>query len=201
MYSGPNKKTFMTFDVFKEIVDSKQDDFELQLEGGEPLLNPLLQLFIWYAWSTKRCKKIIITTNGKLLLDNLQSLVSLAGQIKTPIHVKMSINYCLLRDDPGLCKKARDIYLATEFLDFFSVSFNVRLRNEDNNVLEEIRKYKIEKQCSIYKLQRYGRLSNRSEYEKPIIVQNIDDWFLYSCDGKCFGKDLVTRSDHERFIE
>ena len=204
MYSGTHKKTFMSFDTFKDIIDincARGDDFELQLEGGEPLINPNLYLFMWYAWSTKQCKKIIITTNGKLLRNHLNRLVNFAGETKLPVQVKMSINYWLLAENPDLCKHARDIHLATEFLDYFSIRFNVRLRNDgDEQVMNEIRKYKIEDQCNIYNLQSYGKLSGNPEYESPIIVQNIDDWFIYSCDGEPFNKDLVARSKHEENV-
>jgi MoaA/NifB/PqqE/SkfB family radical SAM enzyme len=204
MYSGTHKKTFMPFDTFKDIIDgncARGDDFELQLEGGEPLINPNLYLFMWYAWSTKQCKKIIITTNGKLLRTHLNRLVNFAGETKLPVQVKMSINYWLLAENADLCKHARDIHLATEFLDYFSIRFNVRLRNDgDEQVMNEIRKYKIEDQCNIYNLQSYGKLSGNPEYESPIIVQNIDDWFIYSCDGQPFNKDLVARSKHEETV-
>jgi molybdenum cofactor biosynthesis enzyme MoaA len=46
MYSGTNKNTFLSFERFKEIIDARNDDFELQLEGGEPLLNQNLYLFM-----------------------------------------------------------------------------------------------------------------------------------------------------------
>ena len=72
MYSGKEKNTFMGFENFKEIIDRHSDDFELQLEGGEPLLHPFMFLLLWYAYSTGRCKKIIILTNGKLVEDYLE---------------------------------------------------------------------------------------------------------------------------------
>ena len=53
---------------------------------------------------------------------------------------------------------------------------------------------------NIFYLQSYGRYENETEYSKPIIVQNIDDWFVYACDGKCFGKDLIARSNHEKEV-
>ena len=33
--------------------------------------------------------------------------------------------------------------------------------------------------------------------DKPVIVQNIDKWFVYASDGTCFGQDLIARSDYE----
>ena len=37
--------------------------------------------------------------------------------------------------------------------------------------------------------------------DKPVIVQNIDDWFIYACDGKCFNKDLIARSNYEKELK
>lgn len=51
---------------------------------------------------------------------------------------------------------------------------------------------------NIFYLQSYGKYENEKGYSKPVIVQNIDDWFIYACDGTCFGKDLVARSDYEK---
>jgi molybdenum cofactor biosynthesis enzyme MoaA len=68
MFSSSKKNTFMSFETFKNIIDNYSDDFELQLEGGEPLLHPDLYLFLEYARNSGRCKKVIITTNGILLM-------------------------------------------------------------------------------------------------------------------------------------
>ena len=46
MYSDPSKNTFMTFDIFRSIIDDCKTDFELQLEGGEPLLHKDINEFI-----------------------------------------------------------------------------------------------------------------------------------------------------------
>ena len=127
----------MTFDAFKRIVDETDGSFELQLEGGEPLLNKNLFLFLEYAVSTNRCKKIILLTNGILLEEHMNRLI-----------------------------------------DFSSW----------NQILLE---------SNVFYLQSYGKLKDSEEYEKPIIVQNIEDWSLYASDGKCFGQDLIARSEYE----
>lgn len=198
MYSSPNKNTYMTFDTYKKIIDSHNDNFELQLEGGEPFLHPNLYLFIYYAISTNKCKKVTISTNGKLLKSNLNRLIDLANLKDIEIVIKPSINYWLINKNTKLIKEYRDIYLATEFIDNFKIIFNVRLRNNiDEWIVDELNKNKIKDFCNIFYLQSYGRLTNNNEYSKPIIYQNIDDWFIYSSDGTCFKKDLIARSDYE----
>ena len=197
MYSGKEKNTFMDFNVFKYIIDGKDDDFELQLEGGEPLLHPFMFLFMWYAHSTGRCKKIIILTNGKLISDYLEEIISFMDRARIQIEIKMSINYWLYSENPHIFKQARDLHCATEFVDGISVKFNVRMRHRDEWIIDLLKENKIYKQSNVFYLQSYGRMTG-TDYEKPVIVQNIDDWFVYSCDGKCFGKDLIARSEYEK---
>ena len=197
MYSGKEKNTFMDFNVFKYIIDGKDDDFELQLEGGEPLLHPFMFLFMWYAHSTGRCKKIIILTNWKLISDYLEEIISFMDRARIQIEIKMSINYWLYSENPHIFKQARDLHCATEFVDGISVKFNVRMRHRDEWIIDLLKENKIYKQSNVFYLQSYGRMTG-TDYEKPVIVQNIDDWFVYSCDGKCFGKDLIARSEYEK---
>ena len=198
MYSDSSKKTYMSFDKLKEIIDSHSKDFELQLEGGEPLMHPDLYLFMEYARSTGRLKKIIINTNGILLDEHLERLVAFHKYYSISISLKISINYWLYKLDSTIFEKGRDIYLATEYIDRFEVLFNVRLRHEDEKIVELLKENQIYDYSNVFYLQRYGRFENEMDYELPVIVQNIGDWFIYSCDGVCFDKDLIKRSKHEK---
>lgn len=200
MWSDSSKKTFMNFYTFKKIIDSKDEKFELQLEGGEPLLHKDIYLFMEYARSTGRCTKIIILTNGFLLDEHLSRLVSFHKYYKIPILIKMSFNYWLYNIDNGLLDKALDYYLSTEFIDGFEFKLNVRLRHNDEWVRDLIKEKNLEEISNIFYLQSYGKYEKEEKYDKPIIVQNIDDWFVYACDGKCFNKDLIARSNYERDI-
>ena len=170
MWSDSSKHTFMDFDTFKKIIDEKKEKFELQLEGGEPLLHKDMYLFMEYAKSTGRCVKIIILTNGILLDKHLKRLVEFHKNYQIPILIKISANYWLYKMDPLSLDKLKDYYLATKYIDGIEIKLNVRLRHEDE----------------------------KTEYDKPVIVQNIDDWFIYACDGTCFNKDLIARSNYEK---
>ena len=46
MYSSTENSKYMDFDTFRGIVDKYDSEFELQLEGGEPLVHPNIYLFI-----------------------------------------------------------------------------------------------------------------------------------------------------------
>lgn len=199
MYSQPSKETFLHFNRFKEIIDTTPGLFELQLEGGEPFLNTDFYLFIEYARSTNRCIKIIISTNGIILNRHIQRLSDFHNFSNIPILIKVSINYYLYNLNNNIFKKCRDLYLSTEFIDGFDIRFNVRLRKEDNWIVDKLKDFKIFDQSNIYELQNYGRMKDDS-YKKPFIVQNIDEWCLYASDGKSFGHDLIDRSEYEKTL-
>jgi molybdenum cofactor biosynthesis enzyme MoaA len=201
MYSDPNKSIFLNFDKFKEIIDSKNDYYELQLEGGEPFLHQHFYLFLEYAYYTKKCSKIIISTNGIILNDHLQKLINFHSSSNIPIVIKRSINYHLYNLDNNIFRKCRDLYIATEFIEGFDIKFNVRIEKDDTFIIEKLKEFKIFEQSNIYNFQKYGRLSDDKKYSEPFICQNIDDWFIYACDGTCFGKDLISRSKYEKILK
>ena len=188
----------MVFDTFKHIVDETEENFELQLEGGEPLLHKNLFLFLEYAVSTNRCTKIILLTNGILLEEHINRLIDFSSWNQILLEIKVSINYFLIEKNENHIKKMADLAFATKYIPSIDMVFNVRKRNEkDEDIETELKHYGILEQSNVFYLQSYGKLKDSEEYEKPIIVQNIEDWSLYASDGKCFGQDLIARSEHE----
>ena len=188
----------MSFDTFKHIVDETEENFELQLEGGEPLLHKNLFLFLEYAVSTNRCTKIILLTNGILLEEHINRLIDFSSWNQILLEIKVSINYFLIEKNENHIKKMADLAFATKYIPSIDMVFNVRKRNEkDEDIETELKHYGILEQSNVFYLQSYGKLKDSEEYEKPIIVQNIEDWSLYASDGKCFGQDLIARSEYE----
>ncbi len=207
MYSTPQKNTFMNFDTFRNIIDSCKDKFELQLEGGEPLIHPTLFLFIEYAISTKRCMKVIILSNGIILDDNyLKRFCHIANWYGILFEFKLSINEHL---EQVFNKKGNNIYLfashlafTTKYMEFVSITFNVRTTHTNRVSIEQnIKKYGLESHSNIFYLQSYGKLKENDEYEKPTIVQNINNWRIYASNGECFDQDLIARSERENELE
>lgn len=196
MYSGTDKNRFMSFEIFKKIIDSCDEKFELQLEGGEPLLHNDLFLFIEYAIHTQRCKKIIILTNGILIETYIKRLIDIANWNKIMIELKISINYWLLGLDNNFLFKMNKLVFATRFIENINILFNVRKRQNDDWIDEELKKYQLYDKSNIFYFQSYGKLKD-SKYEKPVIVQNIENWKVYASDGTCFGQDLIARSEYE----
>lgn len=201
MYSGTDKNTFMDFYTFKEIIDSTNDIFELQLEGGEPLLHPALYLFIEYAIYTGRCKKVLILTNGILLEKHLKRIIELANWYQILFELKISINYWLMNEKPDLLSKLSYFSFATKYMQYLNIIFNVRKRkNGDEEIEKLLEKYDIRENSNIYFFQSYGKLTD-SDYDQPVIVQNIQNWKIYASDGKCFETDLIARSEYEKSLE
>ena len=199
MYSGTNKNNFLSFESFKEIIDSCSGFFELQLEGGEPLLHKDIFLFIEYAIHTSRCKKIIILSNGFLLDKYLKRFLDIKTWYNIPFEFKVSINYYLLQQNSDHLKTLSKIDFATKYIEDFNIIYNVRKRLDDDFIDEELKKYGLFEKSNIFYLQSYGKLKN-SKYEKPVIVQNIKSWKVYASDGTCFEQDLIARSEYENTL-
>jgi MoaA/NifB/PqqE/SkfB family radical SAM enzyme len=205
MFSGPWNSTHLNFNKFKKIIDRSEGSFiEVQLEGGEPLLHEDLYLFLEYLRFTKRCIKIIISTNGIELKDHLERLITFCkysnnNHYKIKLVIKKSINYHLYNLNNNIFKECNDLYLATEFIPNFKIEFNVRLRKEDNWIIEKLKEFNILKQSKVFELQNYGRMNN-SNYSKPFIVQNINKFSLFASDGKYFNHNLIKRSNYEKTL-
>lgn len=198
MWSSSKNSTFMTQEEFQKIIDEKDNPFELQIEGGEPLLHSEMYSFLQYAVNTGRCLKVIILTNGFLLDEHFDRLVKFGKENNVPIVIKISVNYWLYAIDNEIVKKCRKFYDLSKDNPKFSIILNVRLRHGDDWIVQLIEEAGVKEISNIFYLQSYGRYENETEYSKPVIVQNIDDWFVYACDGTCFGKDLIARSDYEK---
>lgn len=198
MYSSTENNLDMDFSIYREIIDSAAREFELQLEGGEPLLHPSLYSFMEYAASTGRCRKILILSNGILLEKHLLRLHEFSLLHRIPTEIKVSVNYWLIEAHRKHLDLVEGIIAAAESLPLLDIYCNVRLRHEDGALREEIEKRPLlAERSNIYYLQSYGRLEDDS-YQKPVIVQNIEDWAIYSTDGRCFFQDLEARSRHEK---
>lgn len=206
MHSSPAKRTHMDFEMFRRII-RHENPTEVQLEGGEPLLHKWLFLFLEYL-AERGVPRVIITTNGMLLPQKLDMLTGFVRRTGTHLTVKMSINHHLAevwnqRSEgrnapiPSIFERAKDFYLATEFIPNFTLLFNVRLRHGDDWIVEQLQEHGLIEHSNIYNLQAYGRYEGNSEYKEPEIVQNIDRWRIYACDGTAFDQNLVRRSQHE----
>lgn len=214
-YAGPSKKTFLTVDAFRETL-IENDTFEVQFEGGEPLVHPKLMEMVAIARNTGRCLRIILCTNGVLLpykylrngeLDRQKTVESLINYFRTfgePFVLKPSINAHLIERDQKHIEKAELIKDAFEELKKtgrYSLIFNVRRNkkplspDEDAWLVEELRRRNLDKISKIFFYQRYGKASSREELELPFIISNPVEFYLINPDGSNHGTDLTERAE------
>jgi len=198
MYSSPAKHTFMPYEKFAEILKAHKD-YELQLEGGEPMLHPNIGQFLQTAWKDPQCKKLILLTNGLNLREDLQNIINLRGRNFTPTVIKISVNSFLMQQRPRFLFEIALAVQNTQFIPDFSVRLNVRKSYEDKiDIEQELKKYNLLPLASnIFYFNRYGRLKQDKRYGDIVIKQNIDTWKVYASDGTCFDTDLIARSEYE----
>lgn len=213
-YSRPGKSTYLTFERYQEILP-KEGRFEIQLEGGEPLMHPNLEDMIKYAQDTGRCDRVILGTNGVLLpykysnrnVDREKSIAAIKLyflRFNPPFLLKPSINSHLIsRDRLHLDKMEviKDTFKELKVNGDYDLKFNVRRmrkplsKDDDEWLVEELKKRDLDSFSNIFFYQRYGFGKDRTELELPFIVQNPVEFHLISPDGKDYGTDLIARSE------
>lgn len=197
MFSSTKNDKHMDFETYKKLIDEIEGPIEVQLEGGEPLIHKDLYLFIEYALSKPNTRKILILTNGLKIDKHLKRLVEICKWYDVEFEIKISVNYWLLEQDKKHIEKIKQYIFATEYIEKFKITLNVRKRKEgDEWIIKEIEDCDLLIYTNSYYFQSYGKLTN-SKYDKPVIKQNIEDWAVYAVDGKCFGQDLIARSEYE----
>ena len=198
-YSRPGKKSYLDFDVFKKYINSSNNFFEVQLEGGEPLLHPNFYEFIDYSINTKRCNKIIITTNSKIIpFKEENQWLNFIRESKIKFILKPSINNHLFKTQENLFEKLSNLLFYSKKISNLEVLFNVRLDHSENDdvLIKNIEKFGLKDHCNIFHFQRYGYAKNIDKFELPFIIDNPVEFYLISPDGKNFEKDLIQRSEH-----
>jgi molybdenum cofactor biosynthesis enzyme MoaA len=201
-FSRPDRNTFLPFDVIKNYIDGEPNDFEIQLEGGEPLLHPDFYNIIEYSLNTNRCKRIILTTNFAVVTDIDMFINQLNFDNLTKFSLKPSINHELYNDDPDLFEKMKILKSIISLFPKFELIFNVRLdkTEKDSIILKNLEKNNLKENSNIFYYQRYGYASNNENFDLPFIIDNPVDFHLISPDGKDFGMDLIARSEHMKLL-
>lgn len=218
-FSDPTRKTFITAtNFYKYLVE----DYEIQLEGGEPLIHPLFYSFLEYVEHDPLCKRVILCTNSVKVpwkytngeLDIVKSKDALLKWFtlfnKKPFTLKPSINKHLVDHDKYHYQKMQ--VLQEAFKEFqwqvpAELIFNVRrLKNEDGSpadadILENLKQYDLLDASQVYFYQRYGKAEHNEELDLPYVIQHPVDFYLISPDGLDFKTDLVSRAEHMKTLE
>ena len=121
---------------------------------------------------------------------------------KKPLLLKPSINNHLIEKDVNLFDKMEAIADAIQSIkDGFKLCFNVRKRgDQDQWIVDELEKRNLLDVSNVFYFQKYGRASNKEDFEAPFIINNPVEFYLISPDGEVFPSSspncLVERSEH-----
>ncbi|MHA1683637.1 MAG: radical SAM protein [Promethearchaeota archaeon] len=207
MYSSKTGKTFITLEKISKHIPPR-GTYQVQLEGGEPLIHPEFFAFLEFFAAQPRCTRILVATNGSLFpFEEKGGILNIPGSRKRLIRFlekvparttfKVSLNHALLSEDPLLFEKARFLLDIAKVMEV-PIIFNLRKRvarecEFDNHLEEAVRKWHLDDHTNSFFLQRYGRYSMNSLAEVPHLVGT--NFTLINPDGTSFGTDLITRSE------
>lgn len=218
-HSDPHKTTFLSDEQFYGFL---KQPYEIQLEGGEPLLHPKFYEYLAYVQSDPLCQRVILCTNGDRLpwkfrdgkptpesSPSISNWLALFGH--KPLLLKPSINQYLVDRDPLLLAKLA--FLSEEFSKLYGddseyeLTFNVRVncntsgKQMDEPFLEQARKLGLLQHSAIYSYQKYGKAEEEEGLERPFIIANPVRFELVAPDGQTFGTDLEARANWMKTME
>lgn len=195
--SSPGGKSFLTLtDLVRHFPAT--GDFEVQLEGGEPLLHPEFWEFVSRARTHPRCTRIVVVTNGTRVPRIDTALLDWLDRFGREFTLKLSVNHYLLDRDPGLLDLAERLFLHMgENGDRGTLVLNVRLRKgsdaDKQNILEAVAARGLLPCANVFHLQRYGFASDQPDWDPPYVVEKR--FTLLNPDGRSFGTDIVARAE------
>lgn len=102
-FSKPNNNTFLNFNQFQSIIsyhNNLKEPYEVELEGGEPLLHPQFINIVEFLAQQKLLQTLIIISNGVLVDKYIDFLYAISQKKK--VVMKFSVNYYLLKQDSNL---------------------------------------------------------------------------------------------------
>jgi MoaA/NifB/PqqE/SkfB family radical SAM enzyme len=177
MWSASDKNTFLKPERFYEIIDNANDNFEVQLEGGEPLEHPDFWDLFLYAGLKNKCKKIIISSNNIVYDRNMANKIAIFSEDrKIKVEIRPSINYHLEDRNINLTEDCERFVNDLKRYKNVSVVFNVRLRKGKDEFL--FGKYDFLDNAKIFYFQKYGRNEDDVDADLPFIKQNVDEFHL-----------------------
>lgn len=224
-HSDPTKKTFLSFEQYKDIINNgiieaqkegKTGHYETQLEGGEPTVHPEFLSMLNYSLEDEFCNRIIICTNAVKIpfdhdenksIEKIKKWINMFSE--KPFILKPSINSHLIKHSKIHMQKMIHIKKAWEEMiaenqlkEGSFLYFNVRRiphpMTEDSEtwITKMTEEMGLSKYCNNYEYQRYGKAKNEEFLKEPYIVSNHVKFNLIAPDGKDFGHDLISRAEY-----
>ena len=193
-HSSPAGSTFLDAEALLASLPSDRP-FELQLEGGEPLVHPAFWRVVEGARALPNCSRIILATNGVCIPRQAARQEAFLDRLGSPTTIKLSYNHHLRDLDPGLLGLAHALWQRTSARDD-SFVLNVRLRRGDDDddaaVRDAVEAAGLAPIANVFWLERYGLASDREQWTVPVPVWG--DFTLVNPDGSRHGTDLLARS-------
>lgn len=201
VYSTPGKTTYMTEETFCAHVPL-QGRFEAQFEGGEPTLHVKLNDMIAHVWSTQRCDRVVVCTNGVRLPPTAERLHSyIAPWLKGRLSIKLSVNHHLAETDRHWLQRAVSLVGLAEECAGLDVVINLRRRpygKRDENLRQALEDNGLLRHTNDFWLQRYGLASGDERLALPHLAG--ENFELINPDGSLYATDLIARSEAMRVL-
>ncbi|MBD3186906.1 4Fe-4S cluster-binding domain-containing protein [Candidatus Bathyarchaeota archaeon] len=210
MHSKLDGSTFLSLELLPTFIP-EDGIFQVQIEGGEPLLHPNFIDILLHYHSHPRCSKVLTCTNGTMFpfkkrngMINARETHELMDMffkdIPVDVTFKLSLNYFLLEADPDLFERAK------LFLDYCEstgrhVIFNLRKRGNSSRDIDAgldmlLEEHGLVDRANSFFLQRYGRNSRDPDAQVPHLVGT--NFTLINPDGSTWGNHLINRSEAMR---
>lgn len=197
-YSSPAGSTFLPEERLAAALPTREP-YELQLEGGEPMLHPSFWRFVEAVRADPRCRRLVVATNGTCLPRDPTRLDATLARLGHPLTIKLSYNHHLRDHDPGLLALAvllrARLGVDPDGRDLFVL--NVRLRrgapDDDADLRRDVEAAGLGDCANVFFLERYGLAADRTDWQAPMPVWG--DFRLINPDGSAHGTDLVARSE------
>ena len=190
--SSMNTK-FMSLELFKTIIENDlHEEVEVQIEGGEPTINPELWKILSYCNNASKVKKITLLHNCTKIDECIEYFNK--TEFCKIVEFKLSLNFYLLSIMPDLIARIENAHNKLKNNLFVKVHVNARYRednNDDNNMIKSIFLSSIPaSRIFVCDFCNYGRAKT---FEEP-----CSEWLGYASDGTFFGADTDARFKYEK---
>lgn len=200
--SGPERKTFLSFEKFLEII-SMEDKYEVQFEGGEPLVHPEFWKMLDHCLNDDKCKLIVLCTNSVLIPFQKNKMIEWLSRFnKKPFILKPSYNSYLVEKDKNLLDKLlliKNVWHEIDWKPGSNLVINAR-RNQLTHdkeywITEDLKRTGLISNANVFFYQKMG-LAKDDEYIEPVIVQNNVKFYLIAPDGTNWATGLTERAKY-----
>lgn len=207
-FSKPSNNIFLSFDQFQSIINyhnNLNEPYEVELEGGEPLLHPQFTNIVEFLAQQKLLKTLIIISNGVLVDKYIDFLYAVSQKKK--VIMKFSVNYYLLEQDSNLLLQLEQRIEKYPITDNWVMCLSIRYRTPkklDEPWLLQLNAGKLAQYPrNCYAIEYVGR-AKKNKYGGSAVTGEMMTASciptIYSCSGICFEHNFEARRQYEHTI-